>query len=76
MAESEARPSPPPGWYADPYLDGHLRWWDGTDWTEDRRGAITGRSAPSDLDTIDQWSRALTVAARVPWMGGSSGGGF
>ena len=28
-----AAPSPP-GWYADPWHVGALRWWDGTRWTE------------------------------------------
>jgi hypothetical protein len=24
---------PPPGWYGDPYGEGHWRWWDGSSWT-------------------------------------------
>lgn len=34
-APSPPSPSlPPAGWYSDSRLDGHLRWWDGTAWTE------------------------------------------
>lgn len=31
-----------PGWYDDPEHPGHLRYWDGTRWTEDRRPAPEG----------------------------------
>lgn len=44
LAETESAPpvgpdgSPPAGWYTDPDPDGGgRRWWDGTDWTDDRR---------------------------------------
>ena len=33
----DAAPSPRPGWYADPYGQSALRWWDGRRWTENAR---------------------------------------
>jgi len=31
----------PPGWYADPTFDAHLRWWDGSQWNDHRAVAET-----------------------------------
>jgi Protein of unknown function (DUF2510) len=37
------QPAPPaPGWYADPYREAPLRWWDGTQWTAQLGGAARG----------------------------------
>ncbi|MEO6115038.1 MAG: DUF2510 domain-containing protein [Pseudolysinimonas sp.] len=38
-----AQPLPIAGWYPDPELHGHDRWWDGTTWTDNRR--VTGAAA-------------------------------
>ena len=57
MAES----LPIAGWYPDPEIPGHDRWWDGTTWSENRRDAsgapvgkparATTRSAPRAAQT-------------------------
>jgi len=45
-APAHAPQGPPPGWYLDPD-DGSLqRWWDGTGWTEVKRGNEPGLAPP------------------------------
>ena len=40
--------SPPvPGWYSDPAGSGRLRWWSGTEWTEQFQTAPAAASNPS-----------------------------
>ncbi|MDK7339951.1 DUF2510 domain-containing protein [Pauljensenia sp. UMB0018B] len=40
--------NPVQGWYADPEGSDQLRWWDGTQWSEQFRPAPTGNEAASD----------------------------
>lgn len=37
--------APPPGWYPDPERGGRLRWWEGADWTDQRRLLPTANEA-------------------------------
>ena len=39
--------TPTPGWYADPAGSGRLRWWSGTEWTEQFQTAPAAASNPS-----------------------------
>ncbi len=39
--------TPTPGWYADPAGSGRLRWWNGTEWTEQFQTAPAAASNPS-----------------------------
>lgn len=41
------QPMPPPSWHADPSGSGHLRWWDGRQWTQYTHPA-TGAADQSD----------------------------
>ena len=40
--------NPIQGWYADPEGSDQLRWWDGTQWSDQFRPAPTGNEAASD----------------------------
>ena len=40
--------NPVQGWYADPEGSDQLRWWDGTQWSDQFRPAPTGNEAVSD----------------------------
>lgn len=40
--------NPVQGWYADPEGSDQLRWWDGTQWSDQFRPAPTGNEAASD----------------------------
>lgn len=54
--------APLSGWYPDPVGGSRLRWWDGTDWTDDRRAPPT----PSEFDSADRQSvRSVPPAADI-----------
>ena len=52
----------PPNWYPDPHDEGFLRYWNGTEWTDDRRPA-------SPADTSAQNHQNVMQAPKVPLFG-------
>lgn len=73
---SDASSSPSPGWYADPYGTGALRWWDGRSWTEQVAAAPSpyGRSPyappqrrqlPADAPVYTVWIWLVAVLPLV-----------
>ena len=45
----------PPGWYADPNIPGHQRWWDGQQWTEHVGAPAAPLVAPAGTKTDTVW---------------------
>ncbi|MFJ2772434.1 DUF2510 domain-containing protein [Streptomyces sp. NPDC087300] len=62
--------SPSPGWYPDPHQPSVERWWDGTAWTEHRRGPGAAQQAPGQQGFGPADPAATAVMAPV----GSGGG--
>ena len=71
----------PAGWYSDGVADGSLRWWDGTDWTNDVRPIaapvlvrvppmdveyVPGESLPVEPDSVETPHDLSTLLASVP----------
>jgi hypothetical protein len=50
----ETGPTPPPGWYPDPEVDGYLRQWDGTAWTDHRVMAGQEAASPPGSEAMPQ----------------------
>jgi hypothetical protein len=68
--EGSSSPTPVPGWYTDPEGQG-LRWWDGTQWTQQVRPSD---SAPAEAPSgryplryvlLDRWPVLLGAAAAI-----------
>jgi Protein of unknown function (DUF2510)/Domain of unknown function (DUF4328) len=59
--------SPPPGWYADPWGQGPLRWWDGTTWSSHTSGAPSGQLAATGPAAVEKALAAERKA--VLWLG-------
>jgi uncharacterized Tic20 family protein len=49
--------TPQPGWYPDPEVPGGQRYWDGSQWTENRAPAAQAATAPAGYDPqARQWA--------------------
>ena len=61
--------NPVQGWYADPEGSDQLRWWDGTQWSDQFRPAPTGNEAASDArpqPAVQVEPPPTSVPAQVP----------
>jgi uncharacterized protein len=69
--------TPQPGWYPDPEVPGGQRYWDGTQWTENRAPAAQAAAAPVQYDPqARQWAMwahlsglAGMVVGGLTWLG-------
>lgn len=72
--DAELGSSPPRGWYPDPEVEGCLRWWDGTAWTEHRVSAES-KATPAqgpELAPSPGWYADPTVDGYVRWWDGAA----
>jgi hypothetical protein len=70
------RKLPPPGWHDDPNDPTSLRYWDGTEWTDNRAPKSTAASAPSGMSGTS-WpplrlaalggAAAVIIGSFAPW---------
>ncbi|MDH3754932.1 MAG: DUF2510 domain-containing protein [Acidimicrobiia bacterium] len=57
--------APPPGWYPDPLGGGRLRWWEGTDWTDEYRSPPTA----TERDVAFRAASDVATGSAVPRVG-------
>ena len=65
----------PAGWYPDPEVPGGQRYWDGTQWTEDRQ-ALAPAPAPGAPVIVDDNARQWALFAHLSALLGSLVGGL
>jgi len=63
MSSTTTTTTPPAGWHQDPEDSGSERWWNGTQWTAERRPL----TAPSSLRPYGTYL-APTGSAQTPWV--------
>lgn len=54
--------APPAGWYPDPAGGARLRWWEGTDWTDDYRAP----PSPAEREILARHGNLKAAATRLP----------
>jgi hypothetical protein len=72
--DTELGTAPPLGWYPDPEIEGSLRWWDGTAWTEHRALAEGSTTSPPNLEPVAPpgWYADPTVDGYLRWWDGTA----
>ena len=72
--DAELGTAPPRGWYPDPEIEGCLRWWDGTAWTEHRVLAErkTTSSPGPEPAPPPGWYADPTVDGYLRWWDGTA----
>ena len=58
--------TPVPGWYADPAGTPQLRWWDGTQWTQQYRPADSEQASPNAQANAAPASQVAVQGATPP----------
>ena len=73
----QGRPTPPPGWYGDPWQQAPQRWWTGEEWSDRTRDAADPEPAAAPaVPEADEAVRLLVVggsalmvvSAFLPWI--------
>lgn len=65
--------TPVPGWYADPAGTPQLRWWDGTQWTQQYRPADSEQASPNAQANAAPASQVAVQGAATAQVGAAPG---